>query len=96
MPAQDFFANEQSLTLPEATTARIELHAADGSTTTLKDGLELQAGEILDATFMSAKALRSFLAAEIKATMTILMLMNFIIESQKSTQKLVSRQFIEL
>ena len=68
MPAQDFFANEQSLTLPEATTARIELHAADGSTTTLKDGLELQAGEILDATFMSAKALRSFLAAEIEAT----------------------------
>ena len=68
MPAQDFFANEQSLTLPEVTTARIELHAADGSTTTLKDGLELQAGEILDATFMSAKALRSFLAAEIEAT----------------------------
>ena len=68
MPAQDFFANEQSLTLPEATTARIELHTADGSTTTLKDGLELQAGEILDATFMSAKALRSFLAAEIEAT----------------------------
>lgn len=68
MPAQDFFANEQSLTLPEATTARIELHAVDGSTTTLKDGLELQAGEILDATFMSAKALRSFLAAEIEAS----------------------------
>jgi isocitrate dehydrogenase len=68
MPAQDFFANEQSLTLPEATTARIELHAADGSTTTLKDGLELQAGEILDATFMSAKALRSFLADEIEAS----------------------------
>jgi isocitrate dehydrogenase len=68
MPAQDFFANEQSLTLPEATTARIELHASDGSTTTLKDGLELQAGEILDATFMSAKALRSFLADEIEAS----------------------------
>jgi isocitrate dehydrogenase len=68
MPAQDFFANEQSLTLPEATTARIELHAADGSTTTLKDGLELQAGEILDATFMSAKALRIFLADEIEAS----------------------------
>jgi isocitrate dehydrogenase len=55
MPANDFFANEQSLTLPEATTARIEHIAADGSQTILREGLELQAGEILDATFMSAR-----------------------------------------
>ena len=68
MPANDFFANEQSLTLPKATTAVIELHAHDGSVTSLKEDLELQAGEILDATFMSARALREFLAAEINAS----------------------------
>ncbi len=68
MPANDFFANEQSLTLPEATTARIEHIAADGSQTLLKECLELQAGEILDATFMSAKALRAFLAGEIESS----------------------------
>ena len=68
MPRDDFFANEQSLTLSSKTTARIELITADGSTSVLKEGLELQAGEILDATFMSVKALREFLAAEIEAT----------------------------
>ena len=68
MPAQDFFANEQSLTVPEATTARIEHIAADGSQTLLMEGLQLQAGEILDATFMSAKALRAFLVNEIESS----------------------------
>ena len=68
MPANDFFANEQSLTLSAATTARIEHIATDGSQTILKEGLELQAGEILDATFMNAKALRAFLAEEIESS----------------------------
>lgn len=67
MPENDFFGNEQSLTLPEATTARIELVTESG-VTTLKDGLELQAGEVLDGTFMSTKALRAFLAEEIAKT----------------------------
>lgn len=68
MPSGDFFANEQSITLSEATTARIELLAADGNTMTLKEGLALQSGEILDATFMSARALRSFLQSQIEAS----------------------------
>ena len=34
----------------------------------LKDGLALQAGEVLDGTFMSAKALREFLAEQVAAT----------------------------
>ena len=68
MPAGDFFANEQSTTIAEATTAKIELVAADGSSTVLKDGLALQAGEVLDATFMSVKALRAFLATQIAAS----------------------------
>ena len=64
----DFFENEKSVTLPEATTAKIELVAADGTTTVLKDNLALQAGEVLDGTFMSAKALEAFLAEQIPAT----------------------------
>ena len=68
MPSGDFFANEQSITLSEATTARIELLAAGGNTMTLKEGLALQSGEILDATFMSARELRSFLQSQIEAS----------------------------
>ncbi len=65
MSGGDFFANEQSVTIAAATTARIEFVAADGATTVLKDGLKLSAGEILDATFMSRTALVSFLESTV-------------------------------
>jgi isocitrate dehydrogenase len=65
MRAGDFRHNEQSVTAAAATTVRIEHVARDGSTTVLKDDITLQEGEILDATFLSKKALVSFLAAEI-------------------------------
>ena len=68
MTAGDFFANEKSVTIPAATTAKIELISADGSATVLKDGLALLEGEVLDSTFMSAQALREFLAGEIAAS----------------------------
>lgn len=68
MTAGDFFGNEKSVTIAAATTAKIELIAADGSATVLKDGLALQAGEVLDGTFMSAKALRTFIAEQIAAS----------------------------
>lgn len=67
MAGSDFFGNEKSVTIPEATTARIELVSGEG-TTILKDSLPLQAGEVLDATFMSAQALRSFLAEQVKVS----------------------------
>ncbi|MGK0361317.1 MAG: isocitrate dehydrogenase [Bradymonadia bacterium] len=65
MSAGDFFHNEQSVTVAAATTARIEHTAADGTVTVLKDGLALQADEIIDATFMSKAALNTFLAEQI-------------------------------
>lgn len=68
MSSNDFFANEKSVTLSEATTAKIVLKGSDGSETILKEGLALQAGEVLDATFMSVKGLRAFLAQEIEAS----------------------------
>jgi len=68
MSGNDFFGNEKSVTVPEATIAKLEFIAADGGATVLKDDLALQAGEILDGTFMSAKALEEFLAGQIAAT----------------------------
>ena len=67
MAADDFFGNEKSITINEATTAKIEL-VTNQETIILKQGIALQEGEVLDATFMSVKALRKFLAEQIGAT----------------------------
>ena len=66
MKGGDFFSNEKSRTIPAATTAKIEFIGADGKTTVLKEKIALQAGEVLDATFMSVKALRKFLEEQIE------------------------------
>ena len=63
MSGGDFRHNEQSVTLPEATTLTIE-HVAGGQTTTLKE-VPVLAGEVVDASFMSKKALVSFLEAQV-------------------------------
>lgn len=60
MQVGDFFHNEKSVTIPKADKVRIELVTSQGNTLTLKDGLPLEAGEIIDATFMSRKALLTF------------------------------------
>ncbi|QXC60382.1 NADP-dependent isocitrate dehydrogenase [Aquihabitans sp. G128] len=65
MSGGDFRSNEQSRTFAEPTTLRIEHVAGDGSVTVLKDSLAILAGEIVDATVMSKRALEAFLAAEI-------------------------------
>ncbi len=65
MDGGDFFSNEKSITVDEATDVKIELTATDGSTTVLKASTPLLAGEILDASVMSKKALTSFLEAQI-------------------------------
>jgi isocitrate dehydrogenase len=62
----DFRSNEKSLTLTEAADARIEFVGQDGKPTVLKPKLLLQAGEVVDATFMSRRALREFLEAQIE------------------------------
>ena len=68
MDRGDFFSNEQSVTVPEATTARIALFPADGGAPVLlKEGLKLSEGEVFDATFMGKKALVAFLEQQIEA-----------------------------
>jgi isocitrate dehydrogenase len=68
MSGGDFYSNETSATLVNEATARIVLVGEDGSETVLKDGLSYPAGTVVDATFMSAKALDAFLAEEISKT----------------------------
>lgn len=65
MADNDFFANEQSLTLNKATTLRIELTDEKGNSTLLKDNIAVLNGEIIDATVMNVKALRAFINTEI-------------------------------
>ena len=68
MDRGDFFSNEQSVTVPAATTARIEFFPADGGAPVLlKEGLKLSEGEVFDATFMGKRALVAFLEQQIEA-----------------------------
>ena len=62
----DFRANETSLTTEAATKVDIVHISDDGKMTILKEGLPLQAGEIIDATVMSKTALMEFLDEQIK------------------------------
>ncbi len=66
MSTGDFRSNEQSLTMDRATDARIEFVDRDGNVTVLRESLPLLEGEVVDATFMSKKALREFFAREIE------------------------------
>ncbi|MDK3075754.1 NADP-dependent isocitrate dehydrogenase [Sedimentitalea sp. JM2-8] len=67
MPGDDFYANEKSTTVSaaQAGAAKIVLTKADGTETVLKDGVKLDAGTVVDATFMSVAALRRFLKNEV-------------------------------
>ena len=68
MSGGDFRSNEISATLDHEATAKIVLTGADGSETVLMDGIAYPAGTVVDATYMSAKALDAFLAEEIEKT----------------------------
>ncbi len=70
MSGNDFYANEKSATITaaQAGDAKIEFVAKDGTVSVLKDSWPLEDGTVADATFMSAKALSSFLAEAIEDT----------------------------
>lgn len=66
MDADDFRHSEQSVIMPAADTLTIRLVGADGETTELKTGLEVLAGEVVDAARLSARALDAFLAEQVE------------------------------
>ena len=65
MGKNDFFSNEKSVTVTATTDVKIEFFGADGTSRVLKEKTPLKAGEILDSTVMSKKALVDFLAEQI-------------------------------
>jgi len=66
----DFYGSEQSVTLKEAGSLKIELVHKDGSSITLKESVKVQAGEIVDAAVMRRKALVEFIRAQIEDAKT--------------------------
>ena len=67
MSGGDFFSNEVSATLENEATAKIVL-VTDAGETVLKDAVTYPAGTVVDATYMSAAALQSFLKEQIEQT----------------------------
>lgn len=65
MSEGDFFHNEKSLTIADATTVQIQHLDKEGNVSVLKDQISLLSGEIIDATVMSKKALLKFVEAQI-------------------------------
>ena len=66
MRGGDFFGNEQSVTMNEADDVKIEFVGEDGHVTVLKDDLALLQGEVMDSSYMSVKALRSYIEEELE------------------------------
>ncbi|OCW97854.1 NADP-dependent isocitrate dehydrogenase [Alishewanella sp. HH-ZS] len=67
MTAGDFYGSEQSATMAADDVLKISLQQSDGSVKVLKEKVAVLAGEVVDATFMSVKALRDFYAAEVES-----------------------------
>ncbi len=64
MDADDFRHNEQSVVIEQAGSLRVELVTGSG-TEVLRESIPVEAGEVVDATFMSTSALQDFLRAQI-------------------------------
>lgn len=66
MSEGDFYGSEKSTIVDSPITVKIELVDNTGKTETLKEGLKLTAGEVIDAAVMSHKSLQSYLKREIE------------------------------
>jgi len=66
MTSGDFYANELSMTVVEDRRVHIEFVDQNGQITCVKPAFSLLAGEIIDATYMSAKKLQQFLEEQLE------------------------------
>ena len=66
MSVGDFRSNETAVTVSAAATVKIEHVSADGTVTLLKGAFPLQAGEVLDGTFMSKRSLVAFFREQVQ------------------------------
>jgi isocitrate dehydrogenase len=62
----DFYGSERSAVIDKAGELKIELVASGGEVSVLKPSVKVQAGEVIDATVMNAKALRAFFVEQIE------------------------------
>jgi isocitrate dehydrogenase len=67
MDGGDFYGNEKSVCMENAGELKIELIDKEGKAHVLKSGVKASKGEIVDGTFMSARALRKFYREQIEA-----------------------------
>jgi isocitrate dehydrogenase len=65
MGKDDFRSNEQSVTLQQPGSLKIELVDASGTAHVLKESVPVLAGEVVDGTFLSVSKLREFLAEQV-------------------------------
>ena len=66
MNKEDFFSNEKAIQIKNPTLASIIFKSKNGAKEVLKNNITLEKDEILDASFMSIKALEKFYEEEIK------------------------------
>jgi isocitrate dehydrogenase len=66
MSGGDFYGNEQAALIGQPGTLRIELTDAAGKVTVLKEGIKVQAGELISSTFMQTARLREFYETQIQ------------------------------
>ncbi len=66
MSEGDFYGSEKAAVIKADDSVKIVLTAKDGSQTVLKEKSSVKAGEIIDCSVMSKKALRAFIAAQIE------------------------------
>ncbi|MFT6998907.1 MAG: isocitrate dehydrogenase [Cryomorphaceae bacterium] len=64
MESGDFYGSEKSVVMPNANVVSIELEKTSGDTQVLKANLKLEAGEIVDGSFISKSKLRAFLGEQ--------------------------------
>jgi isocitrate dehydrogenase len=62
MEAGDFYGTEKSITMDKADTVTFEFVDANGNAKVLKEGLQLQEGEVFDSSVMRVAELRKFYA----------------------------------
>lgn len=66
MESGDFYGSEKSVVMPAAGDVKIVLQTASGDEVVLKEKTALQANEVIDASVMSASALRAFFEAQMQ------------------------------
>lgn len=63
----DFLSSEKSYVVPKDGTYKIILFGEDGNATVLKEGLEIETGELIDAALLSKQALLEYFEREMQA-----------------------------